>query len=336
MWGDQVLRRLIANDVYRPHTFDEIASLVTPEVAGRLDPDKHYGIQWYNRKKTSTSTIAEPDENGGQRYRKRSTVSLRPREEWIAVPAPAFLPRALGDRARRALEENSKSFEGKNLARGWELRGLVRCSCGSKMRTLTTKTGNGPNYHYYTCGRRRALGKMCSCTQKSLRSSEVELQVWDFVSDLLTDPEKIRSGMEALIEQERASEPRNLDREVKVWTKKLAEYTRLRSAYQDQQAAGLMMRLAVTPSKEGYKVSGVFCTSGLTSKALWRKESRLLVEALWPLGQSIHRLLDLALMGFMQGSHGIFFSPRPPSLSSSASWRLGACIHLRATRTLPA
>jgi hypothetical protein len=336
VWGDQVLRRLIANDVYRPHTFDEIASLVTPEVAGRLDLDKHYGIQWYNRKKTSTSTIAEPDENGGRRYRKRSTVSLRPREEWIAVPAPAFLPRALGDRARRALEENSKSFERKNLARGWELRGLVRCSCGSKMRTLTTKTGDGPNYHYYTCGRRRTLGKMCSCTQKSLRSSEVEPPVWDFVSDLLTDPEKIRSGMEALIKQERASEPRNLDREVKVWTKKLAEYTRLRSAYQDQQAAGLMMRLAVTPSEEGYKVSGVFCTSGLTSKALWRKESRLLVEALWPLGQSIHRLLDLALMGFMQGSHGIFFSPRAPSLSSSASWRLGACIHLRATRTLPA
>jgi hypothetical protein len=81
---------------------------------------------------------------------------------------------------------------------------------------------------------------MCSCTQKSLRPSEVEPPVWDFVSDVLTDPQKIRSGMEALIEQERASEPRNRNREAKVWTKKLAEYTRLRSAYQDQQAAGLM------------------------------------------------------------------------------------------------
>ena len=116
----------------------------------------------------------------------------------------------------------------------------MRCSCGSKMRTLTTKTGDGPSYHYYTCGRRRTLGKMCSCTQKSLRSSEVEPPVWDFVSDLLTDPEKIRSGMEALIEQERATKPCDLEREAKVRTKKLAEYTRLRSAYQDQQAAGLM------------------------------------------------------------------------------------------------
>lgn len=336
VWVDHALRRLIANDVYRPHTAEEIARLVTPEVAARLNPDEHYGIQWFNRRRTSTSTIAEPDENGGRRYRKRSVVSLRPKEEWIAVPVPAFLPRALVDRARKALEENSRSFERRNLARGWELRGLVRCSCGSKMRTLTTKTGDGPSYHYYTCGRRRTLGKMCSCTQKSLRSSEVEPLVWDFVSALLTHPEKIRSGMEALIEQERAIEPRDLERDAKVWTKKLAEYTCLRSAYQDQQAAGLMtlqelgakleeleggrreaerelmalkahqqrveelekdrdallqsmteavpgalenldgeeknrlyqmLRLEVTPSKEGYEVGGAFCTSGLISSS---------------------------------------------------------------------
>src|SRR5215210_9550719 len=149
-----MLRRLIANDVYRPHTAKEMARLVTPEVAARLNPDEHYGIQWFNRKRTSTSTISEPDENGGRIYRKRSAVSLRPKEEWIAVPVPAFLLRALVNRARKALEENSRSFPRKNLARGWELREVVRCSCGSKMRTLTTKTGNGPTYYYYTCGRR--------------------------------------------------------------------------------------------------------------------------------------------------------------------------------------
>jgi len=307
---------------------------VTPEVAARLDPNEHYGIQWFNRKKTSTGTVAEADENGGRRYRKRSAVSLRPKEEWIAVPIPAFLPRALVDRARKALEENSRSFERKNLARNWELRGLVRCSCGSKMGTLTTQTGNGPTYYYYTCVQRRTLRKMCSCTQKSLRASEVEPVVWDFVSNLLKDPERIRSGMDALVEQEREYESRDLDGEAKVWTKKVAEYTRLRSAYQDQQAAGLMtlqelgakleeldngrreaerelmalrshqqrvenlekdrdallqsmsemvpgalenldgeeknklyqmLRLEVTPSEEGYEVSGAFCTSGLTS-----------------------------------------------------------------------
>ena len=157
-----------------------------------------------------------------------------------AVPVPAYLSRALVDRARRALNENGRSFERKHLARGWELRGLVRCQCGSKMRTLTTKSGDGPDYHYYTCGRRRTLGKMCSCTQKSLRASEIEPIVWAFVSNLLTDPEKIRVCMEAFIDQERASEPQDLERKAKAWTKKVDEYTRLRSAYQDQQAAGFM------------------------------------------------------------------------------------------------
>ena len=261
------------------------------------------------------------------------------------MPIPAFLPRALVDRARKALEENSRSFERKNLARNWELRGLVRCSCGSKMGTLTTQTGNGPTYYYYTCVQRRTLRKMCSCNQKSLRASEVEPVVWDFVSNLLKDPERIRSGMEALIEQEQASEPRNLDSETKIWTKKLAEYSSLRSAYQDQQAAGLMtlqelgakleeleegrketerelmalrshqqrveelekdrdallqsmsekvpgalenldgeeknrlyqmLRLEVTPSEEGYEVSGAFCTSGLMSPLVRRRESATL------------------------------------------------------------
>ena len=267
-------------------------------------------------------------------------MSLRPKEEWIAVPVPSSLPRALVDRARTALEENSRTFERNNLARGWELRGLVRCSCGSKLRTLTARTGDGPSYHYYTCGRRRTLGKMCSCNQKSLGVAKVERPVWDFVSDLLTDPEKIRSGMEALMEQERASEPRDVDREAKVWAKKLAEQARLRSAYQDQQAAGLMtlqelgvkleelengrreaerelttlkahqqrveelekdrdallrsmaemvpgaledldgeeknrlyrmLQLEVTPSEEGYEISGAFCTSGLMSPLVRRK-----------------------------------------------------------------
>jgi hypothetical protein len=46
--------------------------------------------------------------------------------------------------------------------------------------------------------------------------------------------------MNRIIEQqlvERSGDPR---REAEAWTKKIAEYDRLRSAYQDQLAAGLM------------------------------------------------------------------------------------------------
>jgi site-specific DNA recombinase len=138
LWGDHVLRHLLSSDVYRPYSFEEIAELVAPEVVARLNADEQYAIYWFNRKKTSVSTVAEPDGNGGRRYRKRNTRRFRPKEEWIAVPVPAYLPRALVDRARRALEENRRSSERIHLTRSWELRGLVRCPCGSKMGTLTS------------------------------------------------------------------------------------------------------------------------------------------------------------------------------------------------------
>jgi hypothetical protein len=69
------------------------------------------------------------------------------------------------------------------------------------------------------------------CRQPSLRASKVEPVVWAFVSGILKDPERIRAGMEALIEQEQAISPRDADEQAAAWTKKLAECDQLRGAY---------------------------------------------------------------------------------------------------------
>jgi site-specific DNA recombinase len=242
VWDRRVLRKVVSSDEYRPLTFDEISGLLAPEVAARLDPDKEYGVQWYNRHKYVTRSVSEPDGNGGRRYKKRKTRVARPREEWLAIPVPASerLPRDLVDLARATMDANAGS-ERKCLAREWELRGLVRCTCGKKMQTKTTMPlGRGP-YHYYICTRRVELRKMCSCTQKALRAADVEEAMWGFVSRLLKDPETIRRGMERLIEQERAAANRGDPEDTaKAWADKAAECARLRAAYQDQQAAGLM------------------------------------------------------------------------------------------------
>jgi site-specific DNA recombinase len=239
VWDPRMLRLMGASDIYRPHDHDEIAGLVTPEVAVRLDPDKQYGICWFNRQKTSVRTVSEPDGNGGRRYRKRKTTRIRPKEEWIAVPVPAFLSRSLVDLARTTMESN-KGAERKYLAREWELRGIMRCSCGSTMGTHTTQPRGGRVYHYYKCKRRSRLGKTGSCRQKALRPTEVEPAVWNFVSELLKDPEKIKAGMERIIDAEAAMGRGDPERESEAWAEKLEECARLRSAYQQQQAAGLM------------------------------------------------------------------------------------------------
>jgi site-specific DNA recombinase len=100
VWDIQMIRRIIASDMYLPHSFEEVSGLVAPEVAARLDPHKEYGIQWYNRQRVTERTVSEPDGNGGRRYRKKRSFRWRPKEEWIAIPVPAYLPRELVDRAR--------------------------------------------------------------------------------------------------------------------------------------------------------------------------------------------------------------------------------------------
>jgi hypothetical protein len=49
-WSPKCVREAIEDDVYRSHGYEEVAVLVSPDVAARLDPNKRYGI-W-------TSTVA--------------------------------------------------------------------------------------------------------------------------------------------------------------------------------------------------------------------------------------------------------------------------------------
>jgi site-specific DNA recombinase len=269
-WSLRVLRRLLNNEVYLPHTHEEIAGLIAPETLARLDSSKEYGVQWYNRQKVSIETVSEPDGEGGRRYRKRRTFVWRPKEEWVAVPVPVYLDRELVDRARTLTAANKVS-ERKHLTREWELRGLMRCSCGLKMATQTTRANAARAcrpYHYYRCSRSKDYGTNI-CPQKGVPVKRVEPPVWDFVSSLLGDPERITAGMEALIDQEREAGGRRSAEELTSWTEKMEECDRLRSAYQDQQALGLM-----TLEELGSKLKSLEETRRLAQAELATLEAR--------------------------------------------------------------
>ncbi|HET6885309.1 MAG TPA: recombinase family protein, partial [Rubrobacteraceae bacterium] len=238
VWDVQMIRRVIASDMYRPHSFEEVSGLVASEVAARLDPDGEYGIQWYNRQRVTERTVSEPDNNGGRRYRKKRTFRWRPKEEWIAIPVPAYLPRELVDRAR-SLVGSGRARKRKHLAREWELRGMMRCGCGRKMGTRTAQS-SGRLFHYYVCKRSPAARKVGECAQRCVRATRVKDVVWRFVSELLKDPDRIKVGLEELIEQEREAGRDDPKQEAQLWEERIEECSRLRSAYQDRQAAGLM------------------------------------------------------------------------------------------------
>ncbi len=257
MWPHRILKvQLILNDLYRPHSYEEIAELVAPEVAARLDPAKSYGIWWYNRRSVKKKQSLHRDaENGSRTYKARTSVRTREREDWIAVPIPAFLPRELVDRARYMIASR-KGNERKHRAREWELKNLMRCSCGQNMHTHSAHA-NGPTgpYHYYRCKRETAYGPD-ACPQKMLRIEKVEPPVWDFVSGLLRDPERIERGMETFIQRQHEGTNEDPAKGIEEHEAKLAEYARLRRAYQDQQAAGLMTLEELRSRLEGLDESG--------------------------------------------------------------------------------
>jgi site-specific DNA recombinase len=243
IWARAVLQRLIFDDAYRAHTFEEIAELVSPTVASRLNSTKEYGVEWYNRHKVTTRTVSAPDpDNPSERiYKERQFRTTRPRDEWIAIPVPAYLPRALVEAARAASEAN-KGIERTRLARPWELRGVMRCSCGRSMGTHSIKGRTGTEYHYYQCSHRKMHASMSECSQKALRAENVEAAVWEYVYALMSDPETIRVGIDAMIDEEcRSSGLRgNPDQEAKGWLERIADVDRQRARAQDLAVEGLL------------------------------------------------------------------------------------------------
>src|SRR3712207_2840098 len=52
-WSQMFVRSAILDDVYRPHAHEELAALVTPKVAARLDPGRSHGVYWYNTRRNT-------------------------------------------------------------------------------------------------------------------------------------------------------------------------------------------------------------------------------------------------------------------------------------------
>lgn len=240
-WRTQTIRDIILDDAYKPHTFEEIAQLVAPEVADRLDPDESYGVSWYNRRRVTHRQVAE-DGPEGRRYRKVQKTVEKPRSEWVAIPVPdSGVPRELVDLARDRIKDNVAPK--KVATKFWEVSGgIIYCgSCGKRLFNQRLRKGSSDGYYHYYRSRTRGRYGPESCSLRGMRrAEELEDQVWEFVSGLMKDPEQLRSDLEQVIEQERRHTRTDPARETKVWLDKLAEGERRRARLQDMAAEGLI------------------------------------------------------------------------------------------------
>ena len=241
-WSHKAIRDCVLEDAYKPHTFEEISELVTPEVAARLNKSRCYGIWWYNRRSTHTRQISErgPD---GITYRKQISATEKPKKDWIAIPVPGpNISREWVEAARDAIKDNRITSSAGE--RAWSLSGgLFICGvCGRSMTAMTTKRPNGKRYFYYRCPRRAQDGAAACSQAKYHVAEEVESGVWNLVCSILTDPEQLRDDLERLIEQERQSVRGDPEREVRTWLEKLSQVDRKRSGYIDLAADGILSR----------------------------------------------------------------------------------------------
>jgi site-specific DNA recombinase len=241
-WNTYAVRRILLEDVYKPHTLEEVQELVSAEVAALLDLGRRYGIWWFNRERWRRTKTSEPCPTGeGRVYRSKVVSVPRPREEWVAVPVPdSGIPRETVEAARHIVTNNKPCSSGGD--RFWELSGgILRCSeCQRRMRTSVTRKKDGKRYFYYSCASRRE-GNLSSCeNRKTQRAERAEAAVWGLVSALLTDPERLRAGLDEMIDRERSGNRGDPDREAKVWLDKLASLDQERRGYLKLAATGRM------------------------------------------------------------------------------------------------
>jgi site-specific DNA recombinase len=258
-WCKRTIHLIVRDDVYLPHSCEEIQNLVTPEVAARLDPEEFYGVWWFNRRRTTTTQTAEAGENG-RRYRKHVKIEARPREEWIAVPVVnSGIPREVVEMAREAIMDRPPSPP--SAARVWELsRGVLYCGCcGARMNGEQDRPrADGPCYHYYRCNKRHQQGKDACPDARKVRAEPLEEQVWALVSDVLLNPERLENGLRRMVERERSVLRGNPEEEAKTWAKRLAEVEHKRSGFQDMAAERLItleeLRVKLNALEETRKV----------------------------------------------------------------------------------
>ena len=242
-WHWRAIQSFIMDDVYRPHAFEEVADLLMPEVAATLNPSECYGVWWYNRQRVKWSQVSEAGPEG-KIYRKRGKYSIKDRSEWIAVPVPdAGIPRQVVEAARQTVL--SYRATSKAAGRVWELSGcIMRCAlCGRAMNPqktgYTRKSGDKGYVLYYRCPRAYGYDGECS-HRKNHRADKLEPAIWELVSGLLKEPERIREGLERLIEEERRRMCGNPVQEQAVWLRKVAEADQRRASFQDMAAEGLI------------------------------------------------------------------------------------------------
>jgi hypothetical protein len=95
---------------------------------------------------------------------------------------------------------------------------------------------------YCRCRRRIMYGKEVCGMKKHLRADLVEPLIWESVSEVRAEPERLRRGLQRMLEKEQEASVVDYEGEAYIWQEKLSEIKRKIATFQDFAAEGLMTR----------------------------------------------------------------------------------------------
>src|SRR5918993_3849863 len=172
----------------------------SPRTWDRLDPEKQYGVWYFNRRRYVTKQVSV-NGPGGRSYRRTTKVFDNHARSGSPCPCRSREYRASGWTPREAIKDNQR--QSANGERFWELSsGVLFCAeCGCRMTVRATlDSRNHQRYCYYRCPKRERhrVQKLC-INGKHYRAAEAEATVRDLISRLLKHPERLRAGLDEMI-----------------------------------------------------------------------------------------------------------------------------------------
>ena len=168
-------------------------------VWGVLKNPAYKGMAAYGKTRTGPmKPLLRTQRGDPDQPRRPHSTSAVPVDQWHYIPVPAIIGEELFDSVQERLIENKKRIRQRKRGAKHLLQGLLVCKkCGyayyGKPISLSAGKGKRRSYAYYRCIGSDAyrFGGQRICDNKQVRTDLLEQSVWQDVSLLLKNPQRI-------------------------------------------------------------------------------------------------------------------------------------------------
>ncbi len=193
-WGiykvcDELTARCVQS-YSQKHPTGRVSTVWTRSMACRILKNEAYtGIYTHNK------VIVERyyDFETGKR---RSRTTFGTGNE-VQIPVPAIIDRDIWERAQAKFSMRHQKHARKGIADRYLLQSRARCGiCGKGVTPKTVHPNEKGGNRYYSCRRGSTKRDGPLCALPYIRADIVDDTVWEYVTNLLTQPESLRDGLQ--------------------------------------------------------------------------------------------------------------------------------------------